>query len=53
MRVAKFIRPLSVSFTEDLFLKIKDITDREEISMAEWVRRVSEEAVRNENLKSK
>lgn len=40
MRQAKFNKPLTVSLTEEQYLKIKEITDREHISMAEWVRRV-------------
>lgn len=40
MRQAKFNKPLTVSITEEQYSKIKEITDRESISMAEWVRKM-------------
>lgn len=40
MRHARFNKPLTVSITEEQYTKIKEITDRENISMAEWVRKM-------------
>ena len=38
MRVRQFPNSLSVALSEDHFDQIKQITDAEKISMAEWVR---------------
>jgi len=38
MRVRQFSNSLSVALSEDNFDQIKQITDAEKISMAEWVR---------------
>ena len=38
MRVRQFSNSLSVALSEDHFDQIKQITDAEKISMAEWVR---------------
>lgn len=47
MRQAKFNRPLTVSLTEEQYSKIKEITDREHISMAEWVRKLLDRTLTN------
>lgn len=47
MREAKFTKPLSLAVQPDLYQKIKEITDYERISIAEWFRRVAEEALSN------
>jgi len=39
MREAKFVKSLSVALPVDVYQKIKQITDNEKISMAQWVRR--------------
>ncbi len=39
MREAKFVKSLSVALSVDDYQKIKEITDDEKISMAQWVRR--------------
>ena len=39
MREAKFVKSLSVALPADVYQKIKQITDNEKISMAQWVRR--------------
>ena len=49
MKKASFTRPLSVSFTKDVFQRIKAITDRKHISMAEWVRIAAEKALEENN----
>ena len=38
MKKASFTKPLSVAFSESVFQQIKEITDQQRISMAEWVR---------------
>lgn len=47
MREAKFTKPLSLAVQPELYRKIKKITDDERISIAEWFRRVAEEALSN------
>ena len=38
MKVARFIKPLTVAFDQAVFEEIKRITDAEKISMGAWVR---------------
>jgi hypothetical protein len=38
MKVARFVKPLTVAFDQAVFEEIKRITDTEQISMGEWVR---------------
>jgi len=45
MKHASFTKPLSISFTQEVFKQIKDITDQQRISMAEWVRYACEKAL--------
>ena len=45
MREAMFVKSLSVAMPEDLYQKIKEITDDEKISMAQWVRRAVNQAL--------
>jgi len=40
MREAKFVKSLTVALPIDVYQKIKQITDYEKISMAQWVRRI-------------
>ena len=40
MREAKFVKSLTVALSVDVYQKIKEITDQEKISMAQWVRRI-------------
>ena len=39
MKEAQFVKSLSVALSVDVYQKIKEITDDEKISMAQWVRR--------------
>jgi len=39
MREAKFTKSLTVALSVEDYQKIKEITDDEKISMAQWVRR--------------
>ena len=38
MRKSQFSRPLSIALPPEHFEQIKQISDREEISMAQWIR---------------
>ena len=39
MKEAIFVKSLTVALSVDVYQKIKEITDDEKISMAQWVRR--------------
>jgi len=39
MKEAKFTKSLTVALPIDVYQKIKEITNNEKISMAQWVRR--------------
>jgi hypothetical protein len=43
MKEAIFVKSLSVAMSVDVYQKIKEITDDEKISMAQWVRRAINE----------
>jgi hypothetical protein len=45
MREACFTKALTVAFSEEIYLKIKEITDQKRISMGEWVRIAAEKAL--------
>jgi len=47
MKTACFTKALTVAFTEDIYLKIKEITDEKNISMGEWVRVAAERELNN------
>ena len=38
MKTAKFTKPLTIALHPEVFARIKQITDIENISIAEWVR---------------
>ena len=38
MKRSKFNRPLSIAFEKNQFEKIKNYSDEDEVSMAEWIR---------------
>ena len=48
MRQAKFTKGLTVALKEEMYLKIRKITDQQGISMAEWVREMAEKALLND-----
>ena len=50
MREAKFVKSLSVALPVDVYQKIKQITDNEKISMAQWVRRAVNLALEGDAL---
>jgi hypothetical protein len=45
MRKAKHTRPVSISISPAVYDQIKQITDQQEISVAEWFRSVVEDAL--------
>lgn len=47
MKTATFTKPLTVMLSPDTYEQIKQITDRERISMGEWVREAVEMALKN------
>lgn len=48
MKVACFTKALTVALSEEIYLKIKAITDQKWISMGEWVRIAAENALADE-----
>jgi hypothetical protein len=51
MKVARFIKPLTVDFDQAVFEQIKRITDVKQISMAEWARDAVDAALEKEQKK--
>jgi hypothetical protein len=47
MKTACFTKALTVAFSEEIYFKIKEITDQKNISMGEWVRLASEKELNN------
>ena len=45
MRKAKHTRPVSISISPAVYDQIKQITDQQEISVAEWFRKVADQAL--------
>ena len=45
MREACFTKSLTVAFSEEIYVKIKEITDQKRISMGEWVRIAAEKSL--------
>jgi hypothetical protein len=45
MKEAIFVKSLTVALSVDVYQKIKEITDDEKISMAQWVRRAVNQAL--------
>ncbi len=45
MKEAMYVKSLSVALSVDVYQKIKQITDDEKISMAQWVRRAVNQAL--------
>jgi len=50
MKEACFTKALTVAFSEEVYSKIKAITDLKRISMGEWVRIAVEKALAEEKL---
>jgi hypothetical protein len=47
MKTACFTKALTVAFSEEIYSRIKEITDEKNISMGEWVRIAAEKALNN------
>jgi hypothetical protein len=45
MKKAKHTRPVSISISPAVYNQIKEITDKEEISVAEWFRNLADQAL--------
>lgn len=45
MKTAKFTKPLTIALHPDVFTRIKQITDQDNISIAEWVRNAVDAAL--------
>jgi len=52
MKKASFTKALTVAFSPEVYLQIKEITDEKNISMGEWVRIAAEKALTEENSKN-
>jgi hypothetical protein len=50
MKTAIFTKALTVPFSKDVFQLIKEITDKERISMAQWVRTACERVLNEKEL---
>ena len=50
MREAKFTKSLTVALPIDVYQKIKQITDEEKISMAQWVRKAVDLALEGDTV---
>lgn len=48
MKKARYTKALTVALRPDVFKRIRELTDEREISMADWVREVVEQALKNE-----
>ena len=48
MKKATFTKPMTVSVRPEIYDRIKSITDKREISIADWVRAAIEKALENE-----
>ena len=47
MKTANFTKALTIALSEEVYLKIKEITDEKNISMGEWVRIAAEKELNN------
>ena len=50
MREALFQKSLTVALPQEVYLEIKDITDRRKVSMAHWVREVAMDALSHRDM---
>jgi len=53
MKKASFTKALTVAFSPEIYLRIKEITDEKNISMGEWVRIAAERALAKESKENK
>jgi len=52
MRIRRFSKPLTISLHPEAFSRIKEITDTEARSMADWIREAVDEALSRQNSDS-
>ena len=48
MKKKIFTRPVSINLSEDVFSQIYDITEKEEISLSDYIREAIQEKLKNE-----
>jgi metal-responsive CopG/Arc/MetJ family transcriptional regulator len=48
MKKKVFVRPVSVSLSEEVFKQIYEITEKEEISLSDYIREAIQEKLKNE-----
>ncbi len=53
MREALFQKSLTIALPEEVYLKVKKITDEKKVSMAHWMREVAIEALSHCNINEK
>ena len=49
MREAKYIKPISIALSPEMYDTVKRITDEKKISMSEWFRAAAEEKLKDSN----
>jgi len=49
MREAKFTKSMTIAISEETYQKIKAITDERKVSIAQWFREVTENALSENN----
>jgi hypothetical protein len=52
MRIRRFSKPLTISLHPEAFSRIKEITDTEARSMADWIREVVDQALNRQTADS-
>ena len=50
MKTAVYVKALTVTFSKEVVQQIKEITDKQHISMAEWVRVACKKALNDREL---
>ena len=53
MKKKVFVRPVSISLSEDVFNQIYEITEKEEISLSDYIREAVEEKLKRNVLRIK
>jgi hypothetical protein len=46
MKTARFIKPLTITFTKEAYDRVKEISDTRSISMGEWIRETVDNGLR-------
>jgi predicted DNA-binding ribbon-helix-helix protein len=53
MKYARFNKPLTIALENEIYLQIKDISEKQRISMAEWVREMLAKALGEVGVREK